>query len=220
MFTTTTKTRSVRLRLRVGAATAVAAALTGLAGCGDSMSDMPGMGSSTSAAPSASAPSAAAATPAEGPHNDADVMFATGMIPHHQQAIEMSDMLLAKDGIDTKVTDLARRIKDAQAPEIAQMSGWLAGWGENPSPSSMSMDHDMGGGIMSQAEMDALDQATGADAAKLFLTGMIKHHQGAISMARDEAANGENNEAIKLAEGIMASQQAEIEEMNTLLEGL
>ena len=131
----------------------------------------------------------------------------------------MSDMILAKDGIDAKVTDLATQIKAAQAPEIAQMSGWLAGWGENPSP-SMGMDHDMGGGMMSQADMDALDQATGKDAARLFLTGMITHHKGAIAMAQDEVANGQNPEAIALAQKIIADQQAEIDTMNQLLEQL
>jgi uncharacterized protein (DUF305 family) len=56
----------------------------------------------------------------------------------------MSDMILAKDGINSEITELAQQIKDAQAPEIAQMRGWLAGWGQNPSPST-GMDHDMGG---------------------------------------------------------------------------
>ena len=143
-------------------------------------------------------------------------MFAQAMIPHHQQAVAMSDMILAKDGIDAKVTDLATQIKAAQAPEIAQMSGWLAGWGENPSP-SMGMDHDMGGGMMSQADMDALDQATGKDAARLFLTGMITHHKGAITMAQNEVANGQNPEAIALAQKIITDQQAEITTMNQLL---
>ena len=146
-------------------------------------------------------------------------MFAQAMIPHHQQAVAMSDMILAKDGIDAKVTDLATQIKAAQAPEIAQMSGWLAGWGENPSP-SMGMDHDMGGGMMSQADMDALDQATGEDAARLFLTGMITHHKGAITMAQNEVANGQNPEAIALAQKIITDQQAEITTMNQLLEQL
>jgi uncharacterized protein (DUF305 family) len=63
-------------------------------------------------------------------------MFAQMMIPHHQQAIEMSDILLAMDGIDPRVTELATQIKAAQAPEIARMSGWLAGWGQNPSPAT------------------------------------------------------------------------------------
>ena len=105
--------------------------------------------------------------------DEADIAFASMMIPHHQQAIAMSDILLAKQGVDAKVTDLATRIKTAQAPEIAQMSGWLAGWGQNPSPSAMGgmagMDH--GDGMMSQADMDALDQASDDTATKLFLTG-------------------------------------------------
>jgi uncharacterized protein (DUF305 family) len=96
------------------------------------------------------------------------------------------------------------------------MSGWLTGWGQNPSP-SMGMDHDMGGGMMSQADMDALDQATGKEAARLFLTGMITHHKGAITMAQHEVANGQNPEAVALAQKIITDQQAEITTMNQLL---
>lgn len=204
--------------LRLAVATLTVAAVAGLAGCSNDndMSGMPGMdhgSSSASAAPSATA------SPASGPHNMDDVMFAQMMIPHHQQAIEMSDTLLAKDGIDPKVTDLARQIKAAQGPEIARMSGWLAGWGQNPSP-SMAMDHGDGGGMMSQADMDALKNATGTEAARLFLTGMITHHQGAITMAKDEVANGQNPEAKQLAQDIIDAQQAEITTMNQLLKQL
>jgi uncharacterized protein (DUF305 family) len=204
------------LRPAVAALTVVA--LAGLAGCSNdnNMPGMPSMGhssSSTSVAPTRTA------SPAAGPHNDADVMFAQMMIPHHQQAIEMSDILLAQDGIDAKVTELATQIKAAQAPEIAKMSGWLAGWGQNPSP-SMGMDHDTGGGMMSQADMDALKNANGAEATRLFLTGMITHHQGAITMAKQEVANGQNPEAKQLANDIIDAQQAEITTMNQLLEQL
>lgn len=205
--------------LRLSLAAATVAAVTGLAGCANNgMSGMDHGSSPTSAATSA-APSTSA-TPAPGPHNDADVMFATGMIPHHQQAIQMSDMLLTKDGVDAEVTDLARQIKDAQAPEIARMSGWLAGWGENPSPSPMAMDHDMGDGTMTKAEMDALDAAIGDDAARLFLTGMVKHHRGAITMAEQELTGGENSAAKQLAQEIIDAQQMEITTMNRLLEQL
>jgi uncharacterized protein (DUF305 family) len=79
------------------------------------------------------------------------------------------------------------------------------------------MDHDMGGGMMSQADMDALDKATGVDAARLFLTGMIKHHQGAITMAQHAINNGQNPAVIALAKKIVADQQAEITTMNQLL---
>ena len=211
---------TLRTGLRGSLAIAAALAVTGLTGCSSNdPSTMPGMDHGSSGSPSAAGSPATSSTPAAGQHNDADVMFAQGMIPHHQQAVAMSDMILAKDGIDAKVTDLATQIKAAQAPEIAQMSGWLAGWGENPSP-SMGMDHDMGGGMMSQADMDALDQATGQDAARLFLTGMITHHKGAITMAQNEVANGQNPEAIALAQKIITDQQAEIDTMNQLLEQL
>ena len=139
------------------------------------------------------------------------------MIPHHNQAIEMSNMLLAKDGIDPKVTALAQKIKAAQGPEVAQMSGWLAGWGSNPSPSSMGDMGGMGDGLMNQADMDALNTATGDQAAQLFLTGMIKHHQGAVAMAQTELDSGQNAEAKKLAQDIITAQKAEITEMNQLL---
>lgn len=211
---------NLRTTLRLTLAASAAVATTSLAGCStNDPAGMPGMdrGSGpTAAAPSQPAP-AASATPAAGPHNDADVMFATMMIPHHQQAIEMSDMLLAKTGISPELTNLARQIKAAQGPEITQMSGWLAGWGANPSPSMMGMDHDMGGGMMSQADMDALEKATGDEAARLFLTGMIEHHRGAITMAKQQLANGQNPEAKRLAQQIIDSQQAEIETMTTLL---
>jgi uncharacterized protein (DUF305 family) len=209
---------TLRTSVRGSLAVAAALAVTGLTGCSSNdMSTTPGMDHGSSGSPSAASSSPAApATPAAGPHNDADVMFAQGMIPHHQQAVAMSDMILAKDDIDPKVTDLATQIKAAQAPEIAQMSGWLAGWGQNPSP-SMGMDHDMGGGMMSQADMDALDQATGKEAARLFLTGMITHHKGAITMAQHEVANGQNPEAVALAQKIITDQQAEITSMTQLL---
>jgi uncharacterized protein (DUF305 family) len=214
-------TTTLRTTLRLALAASVAAAVTALAGCTNDTTDMSGMdhGSSSRAAPatpSTPAGTSASGTPTPGPHNDADVMFAQMMIPHHQQAIQMSDMILAKDGLNSEIAELAQQIKDAQAPEIARMSGWLAGWADDPSP-SMGMDHDMGGGMMSEAEMDALEKARGDEASRLFLTGMIKHHQGAITMAEAELADGQNPEAKQLAQDIITAQKAEITTMNQLL---
>lgn len=192
-----------------------------LAGCssGSDNSGKPGMGSAPASSSAPATPAAGSAgTPAAGPHNQADIDFASMMIPHHQQAIEMSDMLLAKQGIDAKGVDLANQIKAAQTPEITQMSGWLAGWGQNSSPSGMGgMDGMDGDGLMSQADMDALDKAVGNDATRLFLTGMIKHHQGAVTMAKTELASGQNSDAKQLAQNIVTTQQAEITQMNQLL---
>ena len=71
------------------------------------------------------------AAPAAADHNGTDTMFVQGMIPHHAQAVEMSDIILTKQGIDAKVTALATKIKAAQAPEIEKMTGWLKA-GMNP----------------------------------------------------------------------------------------
>lgn len=216
MFSTQ-KLSAPKLRRAVvlGLAAGATAALTALAGCADN--DMAGMNhgssSSASAAPSTPAPSGSS-TPAAGPHNEADVMFASMMIAHHNQAIEMSDILLAKEGVDAEVAALAQRIKAAQAPEVAQMTGWLTGWGEDPGAGSMQ--HGGDDGMMSEAEMDALKEATGAEATQLFLDGMIKHHTGAIAMARTELEKGMNPDAKKVAQVIIDTQEAEIEEMKRL----
>jgi uncharacterized protein (DUF305 family) len=159
--------------------------------------------------------SSSASAPAEA-HNDADVMFAQ----HHQQAIEMSDMLLAKQGIDPRVTDLANQIKAAQGPEIQQMQGWLTQWG-SPAMPPMS-GHDMPGmqGMMSESDMTALTNARGGEASKLFLTQMISHHEGAITMAQSEIKDGQHPAAIDLARTIVTTQQKEIDTMRGMLAAL
>lgn len=148
-------------------------------------------------------------------HNAADVAFAMNMVMHHQQAIEMSDMLLAKQGVDPRVADLASKIKDAQGPEIDTMNSWLSGWGQS---SDMSGMHH-GDGMMSQADMTALQNATGAEAGSLFLTQMVEHHEGAIDMAKAEVQNGRNPDAVALAHRIVTDQTAEIATMQSMLAG-
>lgn len=147
--------------------------------------------------------------------NDADAAFAAMMIPHHEQAVEMSEMLLAKDDVPADVTDLAQRIMDAQAPEIDTMSTWLDEWGVDAFEHE-GMDHG-DDGMMSDDEMAELDDATGADASRIYLEQMIEHHEGAITMAEDEVADGQNPDAVDLAQTIVDTQQAEIEEMQQLL---
>lgn len=147
--------------------------------------------------------------------NDADVNFATNMVAHHQQAIEMADLLLEKDGVDERVINLALAIKEAQGPEIAMMTGWLEAWGEG---GMSGMDH--GGGMMSNEDMAALEGAAGPEASGLFLAQMIEHHQGAITMAEDELASGENDDALDLAQKILDDQTAEIAEMQSIQSSL
>jgi uncharacterized protein (DUF305 family) len=179
-----------------------------------------------SSAATSQSPSAAPASA----HNQADVMFAHMMIPHHQQAIQMSDMVFAKQGVDPRVVDLAKQIKAAQGPEIDTMQGWLDQWGMPGMPGMNGGMHgstmpnmpdmkDMPGmaGMMSPADMQALQNAQGVQASKLFLTQMIEHHRGAITMAQNEITNGQFPDAVALARSIATSQQKEIDTMNQIL---
>ncbi|WP_434318667.1 DUF305 domain-containing protein [Leifsonia sp. P73] len=183
-------------------AAALAGCTAGSSGNDSGMGDMPGMSHSDANTDT---------------HNQADVAFAMSMVPHHRQAIEMSDTLLAKQGVDSRVTDLARKIKAAQLPEIETMNGWLTAWGQKAGMGGMDMGGD---GMMSQRDMDALDNASGADASRLFLTQMIQHHQGAITMAATETEKGQATEAVRLAKKIAAAQTAEIATMKQLLASL
>lgn len=150
-------------------------------------------------------------------HNSADTMFAQMMIPHHEQAVTMSDLMLAKEGLDPQIEELATKIKAAQGPEIEKMDEWLEAWDEPREMPGHSMEMD---GMLSGEDLAALESAQGTDAAKLFLSQMIEHHEGAVKMAEEEAASGSNPAAVKLAEDIIASQNAEIAEMQNLLQGL
>ena len=189
-------------------------------------------GTSTSSAGSTTASTSASGSQA---HNDADVTFAQRMIPHHQQAIQMSDSILGKQGIDPRVVQLANQIKAAQGPEIQQMQNWLSQWGQptmpmmpnggmtpqSPMPGMSNMPGTPGmSGMMSQQDMQALQNAQGADASKLFLTQMIQHHQGAITMAQNEITSGQYPAAIALAHSIVTSQQQEIDTMQSILASL
>jgi uncharacterized protein (DUF305 family) len=152
--------------------------------------------------------------------NAADVMFAQGMIPHHQQAIEMADMALDPAvGAGPAVLDLATRIKAGQDPEIAQMTTWLADW-DQPTAMDLSDGHTMDGmdGMLSADEMKDLAALSGAEFDTAWMEGMIRHHEGAITMAEDVAAKGKQPEVKTLAEQIVAAQRAEIDEMRALLD--
>lgn len=200
--------------------TALAATLL-LAAWGTSTSagghDMSGMNGKTTSTPAASG------IPATGTNNAADIAFATGMIPHHAQAIEMADMAL-KRATNAKVKALAPKIKAAQSPEIARLSGWLTGWGA-PIPATAGQ-HDMSGsggqmdGMMSAQEMTDLGAATGSAFDRMWLQMMVRHRQGAVAMAKTELAQGTNPESKELAQSIIDSQSVEIAQMNSILTGI
>lgn len=145
----------------------------------------------------------------------ADQMFVTMMIPHHRQAIEMAELVLAEDDVDPRVADLAERIQAAQGPEIERMEGWLEEWGIAYDPDADDgMDH--GDGMMSEADMTALADADGPAAGRLFLEQMVLHHEGAVEMAEVALSQAEHPDVLALAQQVIDDQTAEIAEMQAL----
>jgi uncharacterized protein (DUF305 family) len=202
----------VTRRQVLGLGAAVVVALLTVTACSSSSNEA---ATSTTTSTTASARSSSAV--AAGAHNPADVTFAQNMIPHHQQAIQMSDIILAKQGIDPRVVALANDIKAAQGPEIQQMQGWLGQWGVPTM--SMAPGMTMSGMLPDQAVAE-LHNAQGVDASRQFLTGMIQHHQGAIAMAQGEINSGQYPPAIALARSIVTGQQQQITTMQGLLASL
>jgi uncharacterized protein (DUF305 family) len=174
-------------------------------------------GSNDTASPAAQGPTDTTASTAA--FNDADVIFAQGMIPHHEQAIEMADMALDPNiGASEQVRDLATRIKGGQDPEITMMNGWLTAWGQ-PMQMNTGEGHDMSSmnGMMSAEEMDTLRTMTGAEFDTMWMQMMIRHHEGAIAMAQTVKAAGSNPDVLALADLVITAQQSEITEMTSLL---
>jgi uncharacterized protein (DUF305 family) len=193
----------MRKRWLFGVGTVAVAVSLGLAGCATQGSSETPTSSETAAAD----------------FNSADVVFAQMMIPHHEQAVEMSDMILAKADVDGRVRDLATQIKAAQQPEIDQLQGWLTEWGASESADDGHGGHDQSG-MMSSEDLAALEAATGAEAARLFLEQMVIHHEGALDMAETEVSEGVNSAAIEMAGNTVTTQTAEVQEMQDLLTSL
>jgi uncharacterized protein (DUF305 family) len=181
----------------------------------------------------ASAPSAAlhATPPGLGrlPYSDADVDFMAGMIPHHAQAVIMAGWA-PSHGARRDVAILCERIVVAQRDEIAMMQQWLRDRGlAVPDATSTrhrmkmnGVEHDMlMPGMLSDEEMAALDKARGPEFDRLFLLGMIRHHQGAIDMVDVlfKAYGAAQDETVfKFASDVYADQSIEIDRMHEMLE--
>ena len=143
---------------------------------------------------------------------ESEAMFATMMIPHHQQAIDMSEMALA-NSTNADVKRLAQQIIDAQATEIEQMQAWIEGHGHE-----VHGEHDMAG-TASEADLAILATLASPEFDELFLTLMIMHHEGALAMV-SMLDDTDQAEAKELAKHIVEVQTAEIELMNQLLTNL
>jgi uncharacterized protein (DUF305 family) len=146
-----------------------------------------------------------------GTYTDDELMFASMMIQHHSQAVTMSELALA-NSTNPEITSLATAIRDAQAPEIKQMQSWL----DQSDYSGTHAGHMDMGGMLSDEELAELSTAKGSAFDRLFLEGMIAHHESAIDML-SMIKNSTNSEVKKLYADILSSQSAEIEAMKALL---
>ena len=164
------------------------------------------------------------------PYNQADVNFIAGMIPHHAQAVIMAGWA-PSHGARADVKILCEKIVVAQRDEIAFMRNWLRDRGQEvPDATSTKhkmkmdgMEHDMlMPGMLNDEEMAALDKARGPDFDRLFLIGMIKHHQGAVTMVNDlfgAYGSMQDDDIYKFASDVFADQSIEIERMQQMLKG-
>lgn len=166
--------------------------------------------------PGSSGPSGSGST-----ENMHDVMFTQMMIPHHRQAVVMSTLAETR-ARSPKVLELAADIKQAQQPEIDEMRGWLEDWGVGRAGGMGHMGHMGSGnmmGMLSAAQLRELRNASGAAFDRLYLRGMIGHHEGAITMANAEIGTGQDPDVLALARSIKESQTKEIAYMRQLLAG-
>jgi len=150
---------------------------------------------------------------ASGDLSSDDIMFLQMMIPHHQQAIDISDLALTKSA-DAQLLALAKDIRDEQAAEIVKMKSWLKDAGADLEMGH-SMDHSMGG-MLSDSELAALKAATGKSFDLLWLKGMTGHHDGAIDMAA-MIENAKNPEIKSFGQAIVSSQSEQNKQMAAML---
>ena len=151
--------------------------------------------------------------------NADDVAFATNMIPHHQQAVDLP-ALVPDRSTNPELIELAQQIAAAQEPEIDTMKVFLVQWNENPDDDTRQWRTAATArwqGMVDEATMAQLETLKGAEFDTLWLQSMIGHHQGAIEMAKAELANGQNVDAKQLAQNIINAQQAEIDQMKQML---
>ena len=192
--------RATTWRARLLPAAALLAAAVLLGACGNDEPALDGSGGGESGAS----------------FNEADVTFLQDMVAHHEQAIEMAEMVEGRTD-RPELNELAGNVIESQTAEIDEIGALLEDAGEE-----MPADHggmDMGGSDMgmSQEEMDALMETEGEEFDKMFSEMMIRHHQAAIAMSNDVLENGENADVATMAQGIIDEQQKEVDDLKSWL---
>jgi uncharacterized protein (DUF305 family) len=185
------------LRVWAAAAGVIAASLTGCSASSGSAA----YGQDAAAVPAAD----------KAGHNDADVRFSQQMIPHHWQAIQIA-ALASERGSDSYVKALAKEITEHEAADIRVMSGWLRSWEIEVPNGDIDMGHDMPG-MISKTQILALEGRSGADFDRLWLSVLVKHLDAGVAMAETVVGSGEHQGTKDLANKIVKTQCAEIEQI-------
>lgn len=183
--------------MRAGLIAMTAALAVALTGCA----------SSDASAPAAAPQGGGAAT---SDHNDADVKFSMEMIPHHQQTIQIAD-LASQRATGEKAKLIAAKVLSAEEKEIRTMTGWLKSWNQAP-PAAGHAGHDMPG-MLTAADIKALESASGKAFDDKFLPMILKHLQNGVTMAKQVISDGQHQPTKDLAGQIVTSQQKKIAEL-------
>jgi uncharacterized protein (DUF305 family) len=163
----------------------------------------------------------AVASAGQGGANDADRHFVEKLQPHHDQAVEMSKMVLdKKPGVDPGVQEIARQIAEVSEKELDTINGWIVAW-SSPAAEGHGAEEDPNhhggaGGLMTEGQMLLLDQLEGLDARQVYLDGMVKHHQGAVALTETQIREGTHPDTVALAREILARHQSEIARLQEL----
>jgi uncharacterized protein (DUF305 family) len=146
----------------------------------------------------------------------ADIMFLQMMIPHHQQAVDISELAITRSK-DAELIALATDIRDGQKAEIVQMKSWL-----REANADIDMGHSMGnsmGGMLDDQELADLESASGTNFDLLWLEGMINHHDGALHMST-MIKDARNSEIKRFGENVISVQTTQIEQMKIMINRL
>lgn len=156
--------------------------------------------------------------------NEADATYATGLVSHHAQTLQLLDLTLGRDNLDPQFGTLADESRQARFDEAATAQRWLKTWGKQVPKTVLEHDHDQGGvtydtsipGVLSSAELHSLERAKGAAFAQAWLRKLIAHEQGAVKLAADAIEDGQNAKVVAFARKDEKAHQQQVAQLERL----
>ncbi|AGF71201.1 DUF305 domain-containing protein [Corynebacterium halotolerans] len=222
------KIRNLTPVKRAGTLAAAGMLALTLAACGDETVDesvpppgttLPDLGDETTTTSPTTSPTEDGA--AEDGHNEQDVDFLQSMIPHNEQTIQITDVLLGKEDIDQELAGLAQQIRDTQQGQVDQMTGWLENWGEPVQPTTeeapdVNLDENLDDILPWEEDLEQLRGASGTDASSIYIDIMTDRHEEAVDMAEEQVDSGQHAEVTDLAQTIVGNREQQIEQLDQI----